>query len=547
MVETKTNSEYKSENTQEIFADNPLTDPVADRLGYAPFAQHLADSICNMNFAGGFVITLYGNWGFGKSTLLNFLVHYLKEKPEDEQPIIVDFNPWLVTGDEDITKRFVRQLQMSLSQFKAVPKGFRKRIGDFIKAVSEIPVPYAQAGKAVVKLFDNQQKDISELKEELEESLEDKHPRIVVTIDDIDRLNTDDIMQLFRLLKAMPTFDDVVYVLAFNREVVHKIIADNQGIPGDIYLEKIIQAAFELPIPEKTLLRRLLFEKLNTIFSNTPKEIFDFTHWSNIYFSGIDHFINTTRDIVRLINILTVTYPVTNGEVNPADVVAIESLRVFCPVVYEIIRKNPQFFAGYVDNQISSFPTLDELKHFHNSWLAQLKNEDKAPIQKLVLELFPKLESVYGDNYYGAEQENKWHEHLRICSLENFYNYFRLALTTRELPDSEVKAILSLGLDAKAFADKLIEIANERLPDGTTKVRVFLEQLDDYSQAEIPLNNISAIVEALIKLGDHLQSCEDKPYGMFDLGNDVRIKRIISHLLHRLNEQERFEIMQDAN
>ncbi|MBD2165358.1 AAA family ATPase [Calothrix membranacea FACHB-236] len=547
MAETTIDSENKSENTHEIFADNPLTNPEQDRLGYAPFAKSLADSICSMNFTGGFVIAINGHWGFGKSTILNFLVHYLKEKPEEEQPIIVDFNPWLVTGDEDITKRFVRQLQMSLGQFKAVPKGFRKRIGDFIKAVSEIPVPYAQAGKAVVKLFDNQQKNISELKEELEESLEDKHPRIVVTIDDIDRLNTDDIMQLFRLLKAMPTFDDVVYVLAFNREVVHKIIADNQGIPGDIYLEKIIQAAFELPIPEKTLLRRLLFEKLNTIFSDTPKEIFDFTHWSNIYFSGIDHFINTTRDIVRLINILTVTYPVTNGEVNPADVVAIESLRVFCPVVYEIIRKNPQFFAGYIDNQSASFPTLDELKHFHNYWLAQLKNEDKAPIQKLVLELFPKLESVYGDNYYDAEQENKWCEHLRICSLENFHNYFRLALTTRELPDSEVKAILSLGLDAKILGEKLIEMANQKLPDGTSKIRVFLEQLDDYSQTEITLDNVSAIVEALGKLDEHLLNFADEQYGMFDLQNDVRIKRIISHLSNQLNEQERFEIMQDAN
>ncbi|BAY34652.1 KAP P-loop domain-containing protein [Nostoc carneum NIES-2107] len=547
MVETKNDAENKSENNHEIFADNPLTNPEQDRLGYATFAKHLADSICNMNFTGGFVIAVNGHWGFGKSTILNFLVHYLKAKPEEEQPIIVTFNPWLVTGDEDITKRFVRQLQMSLSQFKAVPKGFRKRIADFIKAVSEIPVPYAQAGKAVVKLFDNQQKDISELKEELEESLEDKHPRIVVTIDDIDRLNTDDIMQLFRLLKAMPNFDDVVYVLAFNKEVVHKIIADNQGIPGDIYLEKIIQATFELPIPEKTLLRRLLFEKLNILFADTPKEIFDFNHWSNLYFPGIDHFINTTRDIVRLINILTVTYPVTKGEVNPADVVAIESLRVFCPVVYEIIRKNPQFFAGYIDNQSASFPTLDELKHFHNSWLAQLENEDKEPIQKLVLELFPKLQSVYGDNYYDAEQETKWREQMLICSLENFYNYFRLALTTRELPDSEIKAILSLGLDAKAFADKLIELANEKLPDGTSKVRVFLEQLDDYSPAEIPLNHISAIVEALIKLKNHLQSCEDEQYNMFDLGNDVRIKRIISHLLHRLNEQERFEIMQNAN
>ncbi|MBD2430813.1 MULTISPECIES: P-loop NTPase fold protein [Fischerella] len=85
------------------------------------------------------------------------------------------------------------------------------------------------------------------------------------------------IMQLFRLLKAIPNFTNVVYVLAFNKDVVYKFIAETQGISGDIYLDKIIQTTFELPLPDKILLRRLLFEKLNAIFANTPKQMCDRT------------------------------------------------------------------------------------------------------------------------------------------------------------------------------------------------------------------------------------------------------------------------------
>lgn len=353
------------------------------------------------------------------------------------------------------------------------------------------------------------------------------------------------IMQLFRLLKAIPNFTNVVYVLAFNKDVVYKFIAETQGISGDIYLDKIIQTTFELPLPDKILLRRLLFEKLNAIFANTPKQMCDRTrtHWSNLYFQGIDHFINTPRDIVRLTNILTVAYPVVEGEVNPADFVAIESLRVFCPVIYESIHKNPQYFAGCVNTKNTLISTIDELKHFHNSWLAQLEDKDKEPVKRLLFHLFPKIEAVYCDTHYEAKHESVWRQHLRICSLEMFPNYFRLALTTGEFSHTDAKAILSLAADAKAFGEKLVELADQKRPDGTTQVRAFLEQLEDYMETEIPVNCISSIVQALFDVGDQLLVSEDEPYGMFDLGNDMRIGRIISQLLRRLNEQERFETL----
>jgi predicted KAP-like P-loop ATPase len=70
---------------------NPLSNPERDRLGYAPFAQYLADSICKMACPEGFAIAVYGSWGSGKSTLLNFVIHYLQQKPENERPIIVPF------------------------------------------------------------------------------------------------------------------------------------------------------------------------------------------------------------------------------------------------------------------------------------------------------------------------------------------------------------------------------------------------------------------------------------------------------------------------
>lgn len=123
--------------------DRPLEDPEQDRLGYSNFAEHLAESICNMAPLDGFVISVYGSWGSGKSTLLNFLVYYLKQMPEGEQPIIMHFNPWWFSGHEDLTISFFGQLQAELSKGKSITDldKLKETIAEFAGLVSKIPVP----------------------------------------------------------------------------------------------------------------------------------------------------------------------------------------------------------------------------------------------------------------------------------------------------------------------------------------------------------------------------------------------------------------------
>lgn len=60
-----------------ILSDRALEDPTEDRLGFAPFAKNLADAICNVSAEECLVFALYGPWGTGKTTLLNFVLHYI--------------------------------------------------------------------------------------------------------------------------------------------------------------------------------------------------------------------------------------------------------------------------------------------------------------------------------------------------------------------------------------------------------------------------------------------------------------------------------------
>ena len=154
-----------SPKVDDITTEDTLITAETDRLGYATFAQYLADSICDMDVAEGYVIAVYGSWGSGKSTLMKFIVEYLQQKPEEEQPIIVPFNPWLFSGYQDITRRFFDQLQAVLTKVTYVPKGVRERIADVAKVVSQIPLPYAQTGSAISTIFDVKAKESFDLKD----------------------------------------------------------------------------------------------------------------------------------------------------------------------------------------------------------------------------------------------------------------------------------------------------------------------------------------------------------------------------------------------
>lgn len=532
-----------------LSADRPLTDPGEDQLGYAPFARHLAESICTMSPSDGFVVGIYGPWGSGKSTLLEFVRYYLNQKPSSKQPAVVTFNPWWFSGHEDLTIRFFDQMQATLSKWKSFQKHLTKNIATFAQIVSATPIPYAGAGKAVAKALDSGLPNVAETKESIRTQLRASKKRILVIIDDIDRLSAEEIRQLFRVIKAVADFPNVTYLVAFDKAVVVKAVEQMQGISGEAYLEKIVQVPFDLPLPDKISLRRLLFKHLDAVVAGTPDELFDQTYWGNVYWDGIDPFIETPRDIVRLVNSLRVTYssPLVKNEVNPVDFIAIEALRIFCPLLYDIIRKNGELFSGSSSRARSGGLSPEDLKRFHQSWVEQVPEKHRESVKKMVIRLFPRLEAVWGNTHYDYEWESTWRRQLRICSPDVFPRYFSLVVPESSICYSEMKSILALVSDAKALGARLVELAGEKRPDGTTKVRAILERLEDYTRTEIEPANIPAIIQVFFSVGDQLLRPEDKRSGMLEFGNDTRIGRLVWQLTSRLDdEQARYEMLRQA-
>jgi predicted KAP-like P-loop ATPase len=532
-----------SEKSNLLSPDKPLNNPKGDQLDYFPFARTLADSILKMTPPEGLVISIHGPWGSGKSTVLNFITYHFNQFPQNERPIVVRFNPWWFTGQEDLTRRFFNQLSAILEQ-RNIGSDLLNLINSFAEIVSEIPLPYASTGKALFKMaqqvVSTKPTDVFELKDKIADLLRKQQRRILVILDDIDRLTTDEVRDIFRLIKAVADFPNIIYLLAFDKSIVIKALEKMQEISGEEYLEKIVQVPFELPLPDKLCLRRLLFKNLDTILAGISEEDFDKTYWGNVYLEGIDYFINTPRDVVRLINTLSVIYPSVKGEVNTVDLIALETLRVFCPFAYETIRKNPDEFIGYSDYGDK------DIKAFHETWLTQINEKEREQTKRLLMRIFPKLMGTWGFSSYGSDWAPSWRKQLRLCSPEKFPIYFRLAIPAGDFSNAEMKAIVNSLGNPKSFAEKLTGLSNQIRPDGKTRLRTFLDRLEDYTGRDIPLEHISPLVLTLFDIGDKLLRLEDEPQVIFDFGNNIKIGRILWQVLKRLNESTRFELLTQA-
>lgn len=536
-----------------LSSDRPLSDPNDDLFGHAPFSKNLADAIHRQKGADGIVLALYGPWGSGKSTVLGYVLHYLKQVPEIERPVVVTFNPWWFSGQENLARAFLGQLQAVLPEEYIGFKEVGKKLSEFSEALGGaaeilggafgVPIPGGVV-KGGLKMLGPKPKDVPGLKNSLSELLLKEAKRVLVVIDDIDRLAPDEVRQLFTVIKALADFPYMTYLLAFDREVASDAISAQTGLPGERYLEKIIQVPFELPLIDRVSLRKVLFARLDVVMQGTPEGRFDNEHWTNVFHSGVDPLIRVPRDIVRLTNSLSVTYPAVVGEVNPVDFIAIESLRVFLPKVYDAIRANEGQFVGYrtPNHNIEKQAAVA----FHDAWLQTVPSELKSSTKDLMQRLFPKLESVWSNMHYSADSAMQWRRELRVCSQDVFPAYFRLSLPEGTLSRAELDGFLALCGDTKATGAALLDAAKSMRADGLSKARALLERLMDHVEIDVPHGCISPIVHALLDIGDELLQESDSPPGSYGFRNESRVSRIIYHLLKRVEQAQRAPLVVSA-
>ena len=191
-----------------LSADRPRTDPSEDLLGYAPFARMLAHSVLRGSPASGLVVGIFGEWGLGKTTVLHFIEHYARADAGGDTPILVRFNPWWFSGREDLLRRFFNDFESAVLTGRARNARLRDSLRKFGDAVGNVPFAWvAGMGKVVAAATKlGQPADLVGLKDAIVQALAAESLRVIVLVDDIDRLLPSEMVDVFRLCDPSVTF-----------------------------------------------------------------------------------------------------------------------------------------------------------------------------------------------------------------------------------------------------------------------------------------------------------------------------------------------------
>jgi predicted KAP-like P-loop ATPase len=541
-----------------FISDQPITNSSQDIIGRKDFAFSLAETIDSYNSEDSLVLGLFGRWGSGKTSLINLVIEKLSQLGDNSnKPIIFKFNPWNFSEQNQLINQFFGTLSTLLKQRD---NGDRLiNVGEKLEEYSElfdplmlvpglnIPTIFAKYGTKIFGKYykakgHKNKKDLDTTRNNLNKLLKELKNKIIVVIDDIDRLTPSEIRQIFQLVKKIADFPNTIYLLSFDKQVVLNALSDvHKGFENE-YLEKIVQVPFEIPQLSKEDLYKYLGKQLDRVLNDTPENRFDKNYWMNVFHSGIKFFFNSLRDVSRFINSLSFGYSLVKEAVNPVDFIAISTLQVFYSDLYYSIRANKGLFAGSRDTSSQRlFNEENKEKEYYNSIIVGTKLIPQENLQNLLVILFPKLDSIYSNSFYGSDWEGNWRKNCRVCSLEHFDTYFNLSIQRDRFTPNEMQIILSQSNKEAIFKDTLLKLNKEE------RITNFLDYLEDYTSDEnvIPSSNIQNIVNVLMDIGDSFP--EDENTTMYEFDTPMRLLRIFYQLSRRFQKHsERFELFKTA-
>src|SRR4051812_5917192 len=124
---------------RDIALDNPAQYQEEDEFNRWPFSNQLAKTIVGFEGSQGApVLGLFGTWGSGKTTVLNFVRATLENEYRDSVAVF-QFNPWLLKDTNTLLHEFFTGLANTIET--KLPKSG--------KAVGEIMARYGGVFKAI--------------------------------------------------------------------------------------------------------------------------------------------------------------------------------------------------------------------------------------------------------------------------------------------------------------------------------------------------------------------------------------------------------------
>ncbi len=268
---------------------------------------------------------------------------------------------------------------------------------------------------------------------------------IVVVLDDIDRLSTSELRDIFRLIRLTANFPNVIYIVAFDRKRV-EIALTEEGVPGRDYLEKILQLSLDLPAIPPAVLQRQTLAAIDNALSGQKMEPFNEALWPDIFTEIVQPLIRNMRDVRKYAAAVKGAVVALEGQIELADVMALEAIRLFLPDVFGLLHATTEAltttWGGYGD--------MSDPKHLKTSinYLIEKAGDKGYVVRSLIHRVFLAADRHIGAIHYGGEFRARWLQSRRVANEEIFGLYIE------RIPGESLLSFYDSGKAFGTMADK---------------------------------------------------------------------------------------------
>lgn len=498
------------------FDDKPITNLDDDLLGYDKFAEDIADLLATQPEGSNFIMSLNGEWGSGKSSCVNMIKDILRNKYK-ESVVYEDFEPWFFNGNlEALLKDFLSVLfKTTTTIFDRAEKGANylyEELNNLLRCLSfdiKLRDPIFNLGEINGQVdFSNlsleKESTILELKRKIEKKLNSSSKKIIIFIDDLDRLNKSEILQIFSLIKAVANFPNIIYVLSCDKNVLCDILEIEQGIAGDRYLDKIVQLSIDLPFPETNLLTDFLFEGINFEDHNNNIDLIR-TYYNN----GMKQVLNTPRKVKKLRKNFDVFYEKLKENVCSADYFALTFLRIYSSRAYKIITDNIDWLSMQYTSETLYYSMIDVKKTGLYSAVVNLIDTlckentivSRDCWENFISQMFPCINDILMGNQPQSYNSLLNQKKKRIFCSEVSYSYFKFNYYNAPITKIQLDHMLIKINNYGDFSKYIQQALNKNKFDENTLSFRYLKAISWVYKDEIPNDKFQIIVDDILKAG----------------------------------------------
>ena len=358
------------ESIEGFLTDHPLTEEEEELSGWKSQAQTLTQKLLATDTArAAFSLGIVASWGEGKSSFMGIMQRYLRQVPQEV--IIMHFNPWLYDKEASLTKVFFEELGRTLAPYSSK---LSKSIDNYTDLLLAVDSGWL---KLALEVLQQSQSNTTKQFDKLSHEIQKLGRKIVIFIDDVDRLTREELMELFNLVRNSSNLPCLYFVLAYDKSYVLKTL-QGEGEHMSRYPEKIFQEEYPLPklTPDKmwTVLERCLNEtQFGKEAGDKVSTLLDKLKGAGV---NLPYHLTTIRMVKRMANAFNSRYELLHKVgVAPFDLFIFELIYYVYPNVYDrLLEKHksehqgdssPLFYTMNPDKsfqQISLEPGIEHLR-----------------------------------------------------------------------------------------------------------------------------------------------------------------------------------------